>query len=113
MGAPKILFSVELDLSNPPDVSAMVVCPTGGDITVQQGGKLASSASMGMTVQKTLSIPMMMRALMKGLNGKFSLWMLEILSTVELHNSRKNGRPKIFYYFGVFYYYGFLCCSWI
>ena len=77
MSAPKILFSVELDLSNPPDVSAMVVCPTGGDITVHQGGKLASSASMGMTVQKTLSIPMMMRALMKGLNGKFSQRMLE------------------------------------
>ena len=34
-----------------------------------------------------------------------------ISHTVELHNSRKNGRPKIFYYFGVFYYYGFLCCS--
>ena len=75
---PLHFYSVELDLSNPPDVSAMVVCPTGGDVAVHQGGKLASSASIGMTVQKTLSIPMMMRALMKGLNGMFSLWLLEL-----------------------------------
>ena len=34
-----------------------------------------------------------------------------LLSTVELHYSRKNGRRKSFYYIGFFYYFGFLCCS--